>query len=306
MRVAVVIPCYNVARFIEESLRSVFDQEHKEIELICVDNNSTDSTWEVLQSLCEIHASLKIEKELKPGAPAARNRGLELSSADWIQFLDADDILLPNKISSQLQAIEGISEAAIIVGDYERLDLSTNERQEISANRNEWHGLINNRLGITSANLFHRNALEEVGGFDETLKSSQEYDLMFRIMQNHSVVFSEGVHTVIRSRSEGSISKSDIKGNQHRYLQLTGRIAQYMRIQRPQDFNALGEKWFQDMFIRIMINTQDGHNDSGAIFEQIMPKDFKPQPRPFVSKWFRIVMNVFGFEVADRLQRIRR
>ena len=84
MLVSVIIPCYNVEHYIEECLNSVFDQTYKNIEVICIDNNSTDGTWNLLQTLKGVHENLFIEKELKPGANAARNKGLGLSKGETI------------------------------------------------------------------------------------------------------------------------------------------------------------------------------------------------------------------------------
>ncbi len=110
MLVSVVIPCYNVEDYIEECIHSAFAQTHKPIEVICIDNNSTDNTWQKLKQLQEKYPSLLIDKELKPGAPAARNKGLALSKGEWIQFLDADDLLLPEKIEHQAKLLQNKNE----------------------------------------------------------------------------------------------------------------------------------------------------------------------------------------------------
>jgi glycosyltransferase involved in cell wall biosynthesis len=300
MKVSIVIPCYNCADFIQDSVRSAYEQVHEDTEVICIDNNSSDDTWAVLNSLRQEYPTLSIDKELKPGAPAARNKGWKMAKGEWIQFLDADDLLKSQKISAQItHATEHVS---ILIGDYLRHELGTGLKEEVLADRKPWRGLINNRLGITSSNLFRKIALQEVSGFDERLKSSQEYDLMFRIMKNHDIAYTEGVYTEIRSRAEGSISKTDLGGNKHRYLQLTRRIAAHLKATEIEVYSALGEAWYQDMFIRIRMNAIDGFPDSGEMFEAILPKGFKAEARPFTPSWFRFLMQVVGYANAEKLR----
>src|SRR5690554_4070958 len=110
MLISIIIPSYNVEDHIEKCVHSAFAQTHKPIEVICIDNNSTDNTWQKLKQLQEKYPSLLIDKELKPGAPAARNKGLALSKGEWIQFLDADDLLLPEKIEHQAKLLQNKNE----------------------------------------------------------------------------------------------------------------------------------------------------------------------------------------------------
>jgi glycosyltransferase involved in cell wall biosynthesis len=108
--VAVVIPCYNAADFIEETLRSVFNQRPRPIEVIVVDDGSTDGTWELLQHLRSTDfPSLKVI--CHPGhanlrQSSCRFRGLHLTTARYVAFLDADDVFLPGKLQAQVIAME--------------------------------------------------------------------------------------------------------------------------------------------------------------------------------------------------------
>ena len=105
MLVSIVIPCYNVQEYLAECLDSIFAQSYPFLEVICIDNNSTDETYRLLQKTKQKYPTLIIDKESMPGAPAARNKGLALAKGEWIQFLDADDLLLPAKIEHQLNMV---------------------------------------------------------------------------------------------------------------------------------------------------------------------------------------------------------
>ena len=110
MLISIIIPAYNVEVYIEECIHSAFAQTYNPIEVLCIDNNSTDNTWQKIKQLQETYPSLLIEKELKPDATAARYKGLSLSKGEWIQFLDADDLLLPEKIEHQAKLLQNKNE----------------------------------------------------------------------------------------------------------------------------------------------------------------------------------------------------
>jgi glycosyltransferase involved in cell wall biosynthesis len=82
MLVTIIVPCFNVKEYITECLDSVFVQTYTNIEVICIDNNSTDDTYQFLEKLKQKYPTLLIEKETMPGAPAARNKGLALANGE--------------------------------------------------------------------------------------------------------------------------------------------------------------------------------------------------------------------------------
>ena len=97
-QISVVIPCLNVAQYIEECIGSVDKQTYQPKEIICVDNGSEDGTPEVLKRLAKRYPLIKNFTQPRQGANAARNLGLHLAGGEWIQFLDADDLLEPDKL----------------------------------------------------------------------------------------------------------------------------------------------------------------------------------------------------------------
>lgn len=211
MLVSVIIPCYNVESFISECVDSVINQTYKEIEIICIDNNSKDGTWQVLQTLKTKHPHLLVEKQLKPGANAARNKGLELSKGEWIQFLDADDLLEPNKINHQIKLIQQCTlEVAFVAAASKKRSVNGTEKIVCDLDDNIFIAPFLNKSGNTCSNLWNKKILMSIGKWNENIKSSQEVDLMLRIaLSNGNMLIDKLPFTIIRERETGQISQGN-------------------------------------------------------------------------------------------------
>ena len=98
-KVSILIPCYNAERWVAQAIQSALDQTHDDKEVIVVDDGSTDNSLDIIKSFGD-----KIRCETGPnrGGNVARNRLLELSTGEWLQYLDADDYLLVEKVAIQV------------------------------------------------------------------------------------------------------------------------------------------------------------------------------------------------------------
>ncbi|TWG88000.1 Glycosyltransferases involved in cell wall biogenesis [Luteimonas sp. J16] len=123
-RVSVVMPAYNATATLEASMRSALAQTHAEVELLVVDDRSTDGTWDMIQRLAAGDARVvPIRQPRNAGVAAARNAGIEAATGRYIAFLDSDDRWYPDKLAIQLQAMRGEG-AAVGYAAYERVDES--------------------------------------------------------------------------------------------------------------------------------------------------------------------------------------
>lgn len=111
--VSIIIPCYNAERWLLETLGSAMAQTWSNKEIIVVDDGSTDKSWAIVQSFQSVH--LKTIQQVNQGASAARNRGLQEAQGDFIQFLDADDLLSPRKIETQISRLQDASPGTLAV-----------------------------------------------------------------------------------------------------------------------------------------------------------------------------------------------
>lgn len=95
MKLSLIIPCYNVAPYVERAVQSVLDQEFSDWELLLVDDGSTDETLSILQSLSEKDCRIRVIAQANRGVSAARNAGLRQARGEYVQFIDADDYISP-------------------------------------------------------------------------------------------------------------------------------------------------------------------------------------------------------------------
>lgn len=298
MRVSVVIPCYNVAAYLKECIASVRSIS-EEAPIILVDNASTDQTPELMEQLAREYDGVYCMSETQPGAPFARNTGLSRVETPWVQFLDADDLLLPNAFRNR-----EMEEAHIVSAAYVKRSVSGQE-QNVQPDPDFWKGLFNTQLGITSSIVWQTQTVREAGGWDGSLKSSQEYDLMFRCLQMGANLKSVSTPTaVVRERESGQISQGDPSPRWHRYLDLRARMMTYLKEEESAYFLEHASAFYQQLFDHI--RTLSNSDVAGAIkrYKSMIPADFAPQPSAATGILFIRLMRVFGFAGATRIRRL--
>lgn len=301
MLVSVVIPCFNVEKYIGECLYALLNQNYKDLQIICVNNNSTDNTLSVLTRLAIGHSALiTLVEEPQKGAPYARNRGLQEAKGEYIQFLDADDLLEPDKIAHQVNLLNEHNYPDIIAADYYRQSVNGNRNLFQVNHRDYWLALLYTQLGITSANLFKTSFVKKVGGFDVTLKSSQEYALMFNMMRNEAVVIHDHKpFTIIRDRTEGAISQQNAAENMERYLNLRIEIVKHLELKYKREKM---QPYYQALFDAIRVLYKHDHSLAVKSFKECLPLGFKPTTSAATTGSYALLFKVFGFERTEKIK----
>jgi glycosyltransferase involved in cell wall biosynthesis len=218
--VSVIIPSFNASEYIIDTIDSVLDQIYKDIEIIIVDDYSEDNTWSIIKSYRDKYPDLiRIFKNKSKGACAARNYGFELSKGDYIQYLDADDILHPSKIENQLQLFKQFGNEIVCSGIwgrfYNSIDTVVWEDQKINKNYDapvnwlidSWNG---KGMGQTSIWLTHRILIEKAGKWNEKLLLNQDGEFFLRVLlKAKAIKFCEEAKVYYRSGNTRSISQQN-------------------------------------------------------------------------------------------------
>jgi glycosyltransferase involved in cell wall biosynthesis len=193
--VSVIVPCYNGASFLEAALRSALAQSYPEVEVVVVDDGSTDSSPEIARRF-----PVRYIRQKNRGLSEARNTGIRKSRGSYLVFLDADDRLKPHAIATGLGALALRPDCAIAVGDHVFI-AANGSYLASSAKEDPLHAhyealLKSNFIEMISSVLFRRSIFDEVGGFDATLRVAEDYELYLRIARArpiccHAVIVAE-------------------------------------------------------------------------------------------------------------------
>jgi glycosyltransferase involved in cell wall biosynthesis len=192
--VSIIMPAYNYASFIAEAVASVLQQTHSNIEVIIVDDGSTDDTADVAAMLVKHDARVAYVHQNNQGPSAARNTGIQKSKGEFILFLDADDTFHPQKIQAHLEHFLQAPDVDISYG-CSRYFLSGKPEEifsSIALDNENWMPcvsgnaiavmpalVVNNIMPICSA-MLRRSVVERVRGFDSTLKWVEDWDYWLR------------------------------------------------------------------------------------------------------------------------------
>lgn len=202
--VSVIIPCYNSEDYVTETVNSALNQTYEHVEVIVVDDGSTDGSQGLLRKFGD---RIRLRIKANAGAPAARNDGLEMARGEFIQFLDADDILIPDAVERRLGAMHPNDGA--VFGDIQAIDEQGCRKQCLSIPPPK--SVIDNVVPFLRHNihtplpLHRRERIYQVGGFAEGMPSCQEYNLHVRLaLAGHIFRHLPGMTTLQRLHNTGS------------------------------------------------------------------------------------------------------
>ena len=304
MLVSVIIPCYNVEAFVEECLNSVLNQSYSEIEIICIDNNSTDNTLRIISKYAfDFPNKIIVLSEGQKGASFARNLGLYHAKGKWIQFLDADDLLSPEKIAHQVTYSLQNEQVGFIAASFFKQRINGNIEEFILEKTDPFKALFVTKLGNTCANLFLTSSVRDIGGWNTDLKSSQETDLMFRLLQNKTVVLFDNLpFTTIRERESGQISQSDPNKNWIQYIELRFAILVYLKNNCSDYFEIEKGFYYQKLFLQLKKMASFDLKRAQNLYDTYFEKDYSP----FKSNILNIFFKLIRFKAFMMMNNLRR
>jgi len=186
-RVSVIIPAYNREKFIERSIESVLSQTYQDFEIIVVDDGSTDNTKKVLE---RYDGKIKYFYQENGGSSAARNRGIQESTGEYIAFLDSDDIWMPDKLAIQVEILDKNTNIGIV---HSKMMMFNEKGDEIGVKPEKPTGrnfmeLIEIAGDLpTSSVITRRECFNKAGMFDTNLMTIQDFDMWLRISQHYGI-----------------------------------------------------------------------------------------------------------------------
>lgn len=218
--ISVIVPAYNAERTILDTIRSVQQQTFRDLELIVVDDGSTDRTLELVERVAE--PRLRVVSQPNAGVSAARNRGIALAAGACLTFLDADDLWMPEKLERQWAALEAHPGAGVAYSWTYFID--EDGRLLYAQDPVFYEGdvlkelLVRNFIASGSNVLVRREAIEASGGFDPDLNFSADWEFCVRLAARSPFVVVPEYHILYRQSSSSMSTRLDLVWEQKTLL----------------------------------------------------------------------------------------
>jgi glycosyltransferase involved in cell wall biosynthesis len=230
--VSILIPCFNAERWIRQAIDSALGQTWPDREVIVVDDGSTDGSRDVIAAFGD---RIRWESGPNRGGNVARNRLLELARGEWVQYLDADDYLLPSKVERQAAFLASHADIDVVYGAVTLEHVtpdggSSRELLPIPEPRDPWVLLARWFLPQTGAPLWRKRAIEEVGGWKADQPRCQEHELYLRLLiAGKRFAYCDGNGAVYRQWSESTLWKRDRAATRSARLAIVQRAEDHLR-----------------------------------------------------------------------------
>jgi glycosyltransferase involved in cell wall biosynthesis len=224
-KISVVIPTYNRANLLPTAVTSVLEQTYRDLEILVIDDGSTDNTWEILQAFS---GKVRPVHQQNTGGGAARNRGIREASGDFIAFLDSDDLWLQEKLEVQMELV---ARSPGLTWAYSDAYAFSGESGEIlfvfSQRSRQYSGDIGGRLLFSDfipspTPVVHRSVFEDVGGFSD-MKVGEDWEMWLRIAAKYPVGRSSEVLAGYRVHADAVSSQIGVESLLHSRLEVIQR-----------------------------------------------------------------------------------
>jgi glycosyltransferase involved in cell wall biosynthesis len=187
-RVAVIIPCYNREQYIRETVESALSQTYPNLEVVTVDDGSTDGTRKILEDYSGRIRIMVHPGRVNKGQSASINLAMRSTDSEYVAILDSDDVWAPTKIERQAEILEKSGEVGLVYVNGFAIDHAGNRLYKLIGGHRRSAGdaetvLLEYYIGPPSSWLIRRSILESAGGFDEAMRSAQDHDMAIRLAE---------------------------------------------------------------------------------------------------------------------------
>lgn len=307
-KVSILIPCYNAEQWIAGSIESTLNQIYPNKEIIVIDDGSTDRSLEIIKSF---DGRIKWETGPNRGANVARNRLLELSQGEWLQYLDADDYLEPNKIMQQIEFSKKHIDADIIYSpviveesfmkNKNTYLLEMLDKEDFYINFTRWGPLQ------TSGMLWKKSSILDVGGWKLDQVVCQEHELMLRlILSGKKFCLYNKENSVYRQWNESTVSRKNKKLTIEQRMKITERLEHYL-VQH----GLLDKKRLYAINLSRFESARNIYQEDRDFALQLIKKikkshsNFRPHG-PAAPHAYRLIFLLFGLDIAEKIAKYTR
>jgi glycosyltransferase involved in cell wall biosynthesis len=308
--VSILIPCYNAAPWLAATLDSALAQTHPRTEIIVVDDGSSDHSLAIARTF-EPHG-VRVVTQPNAGASAARNHALRLSRGDYIQFLDADDLLTPDKIAAQLTALRTPPARADAIATCRWGRFSSDPTNAIFVDDAVFRDFapLDYLLAHTgAARMIHpaawlvpRPIADRAGPWDESLSLNDDGEYFARVvLASSAIVFSPSGASLYRSHLLGSLSRQRSRRALESVFHSVDLIADHLRRAEdsPRTQRALADYW-QRLAFEIYQEAPDLCRRADAVVRALGGSSLTPE----MGSRLRFLSHLIGWKTSRRVERM--
>jgi len=308
--VSILIPCYNAARWLPETIESALAQTWPQTEIILVDDGSRDESLDIARRFAT--RGVKVIAQANRGASAARNAALTASQGDWLQFLDADDLLAPGKITHQMNLATQLARADVVLcGRWSRFTCTPADADHLpqvlctDAAPTDWlvSKFEHNAMMHPAAWLTPRATAERAGPWDESLSLDDDGEYFTRVvLASQGVRFCPDALSYYRSGLPGSLSGAKTERawtSAYRSLELSVE-----RLRQAEDSSRTrhaGADAFQHFIYEAYPRVAELRRRAAAHVSALGGSHLVPRGGP----QFQLTRRLLGWRLAKRLQSLR-
>ena len=308
--VSILIPLYNAEKYFSETMESLLEQTYKNIEVIIVDDGSTDGSLALAKKYEDLYDQVKVYTQKNSGASVARNKALAQSKGTYIQYFDADDIMHPEKISSQINALRGygFQEEIVATGKWVKffntIESISSKKQIINRSYNDMLLFLkesweNEEYIIGQSWLIHKKINEKIGGWNTRISVNDDGEFFAKVAYNATkIIYVENSLVFWRQDNSASLSKTKSwEGGKSQWL----TIESYLNIVEN-NINYPGLK--RALAIQcsyILKSTYPQYQDiSNDLLSRIKSLGYS-QPLYPTNKKFKMLVDLLGYKLAIRI-----
>lgn len=306
--VSILIPCYNSEQWIKQAIESALGQTWLSKEVIVLDDGSNDNSLDVIR---QYGGQLRWETGENRGGGYARNRLLELARGEWVQYLDADDYLLPEKVAQQANFVLQHPKVDIVIGPT-TMEFWSEERVErrldpIPEPHDYWTMLASWKLPQTGAPLWRKSAILDVGGWKRNQPCCQEHELYLRLLiGGKKFAYHASGGSIYRQWSDETVCKRNIPEVHRRRLEIEQRLEEFLSRTAqltPERQRAVSQARFEIA----RIAWQYDRSFAVRIMKEVKEADpaFSPSGKAAPAH-YKFVFRACGFSFAEGLAAARR
>ncbi|TFI53612.1 glycosyltransferase [Mastigocladus laminosus UU774] len=300
--VSVIIPCFNAERWLKEAIDSCLQQTYPNIEILVIDDGSTDNSLEIIKT----YGNKVIWKSLPhQGGNHVRNYGFHLSKGEYIQYLDADDYILPKKISRQVNFLEKTG-ADVVYGDWRYKHHYADGTSflgpiQIAKTQTDiLESLLANWWTAVASLLYRRSAVKNSGGWDEKLLAAQDRDFFLSVVMNGAkVVYQPGCYAVYRRY--GNVTVSTL--SKSRWIECQNLVLQKAQNTLVQS-NKLTLKYRYALAVSYFELARESLKVDYSMYPRFLEKtlilspDFKHKSKRIA---YNLIQKILGFRHTERI-----